>query len=137
MSTFGTLLEKHHISIPEHIIASAEVPVLTGPQAQGDVGIFPIDKPTLRDFKPVKAGGVQVVRGEAGGNTHWLDGEGDVEFAFAPQNGDVLLGELRVGANSTAFLTHEDEHGSNAMGPGLYSITGKREQADVIRRVTD
>lgn len=137
MSTYGKLLEQHNIAIPGHLEASAEVPVLTGPQAQGDVGIFPIDKPSLSGFSQVQPGGVAVVRGEAGGHTHWLDGEGDVQFAFADQSSGVVLGELIVGDSATAWLTHEDEHGSNAMGPGVYSIRGKRELAEQIRRVAD
>lgn len=137
MSTYGKLLEQHNIAIPEHLESSAEVPVLTGPQAQGDVGIFPIEKPSLSGFADVPAGGVAVVRGEAGGHTHWLDGEGDVRFAFADQSSGVALGELVVGVDATAWLTHEDEHGCNAMGPGVYAIRGKRELADEIRRVAD
>lgn len=137
MTTFGAMLEKHSITIPAHILADAEVPVLTGAQRQGDVGIFPTDRLTLKgELAPVPVGGVQVVRGEAGGHTHWLDGSGDVRYAAAPSGG-LLLGELVVGDGSTAWLTHEDEHGSNAIGPGSYRLTGKREQADEIRRVTD
>lgn len=136
MTTYGQMLEKHNIAIPAHLEASAEIPVLTGPQCQGDVGIFPTAKATLAEFEPVPVGGVAVVKGEAGGHTHWLDGEGDVQFAFTNQT-DLVLGELKVGADSTAWLTHEDEHGSNAMGPGLYVLRGKRELADEIRRVQD
>lgn len=137
MSTYGELLTKHKITIPDHLVADAAVPVLTGPQRQGDVGIFPINKPGLSDFAPIPATGIAVVRGEVGGHTHWLDGEGDAQFAFADQSQGVVLGELIVGQNSTAWLTHEDEHGANAMGPGCYVLHGKREQADTIRRVAD
>jgi len=138
MTTYGTMLTKHNITIPDHILEDAEVPVLTGAQRQGDVGIFPITKTTLKNFEPIPLGGVQVVRGEAGGHTHWLDGDGSVEYAPAGQrDGSMLLGELRVGEGSAAYLTHEDEHGSNAIGPGMYTFHSKREQADEIRRVTD
>lgn len=137
MSTYGKLLEQHSISIPEHLQADAEVPVLTGAQAQGDVGIFPIAETTLKTFADIPAGGLAVVRGEAGGHTHWLDGEGNVQFAFAESSSGTLLGELVVGMESTAWLTHEDEHGSNAMGPGVYMLCGKQELAEQIRRVAD
>lgn len=136
MATFATMLQNHGITIPAHLIADAEVPVLSGAQAQGDVGIFPIEHIELSGHVAVPAAGVAVVRGEAGGHTHWLDGDGDVAFAFADQGSDVL-GELVVGDGGTAWLTHEDEHGCNAMAPGLYVLRSKREFADQIRRVTD
>jgi hypothetical protein len=44
---------------------------------------------------------------------------------------------LDVAKGATAYLIHTDEHGANGIGPGTYRLTGKREQADEIRRVAD
>jgi hypothetical protein len=49
----------------------------------------------------------------------------------------VLLGHLTVGEGATAYLIHTDEHGANAIAPGSYRLHGKREQAEIIRRVAD
>ena len=45
-----------------------------------------------------------------------------VAFVAAPDGSDVET-------------VHTDEHGANGIGPGLYALTGKREQANEIRRV--
>ena len=42
-----------------------------------------------------------------------------------------------LGDGSVAHLIHTDEHGCNAVGPGVYVLHGKREQAEEIRRVAD
>lgn len=142
-TTFAEALAVHDITIPDHLIADAEVPVLTGPQRQGDLMIVPIDS-TTADLAPVPVKGVQVVTGEATGNTHWLDAGPDspgVRFARVEgtphASSPLTLVVVQVPAGQTAHLTHTDEHGSNAMGPGLYAIHGKRELADEIRRVAD
>jgi hypothetical protein len=44
---------------------------------------------------------------------------------------------LDVPEGAVAYLIHTDEHGANGIGPGTYRLTGKREQADEIRRVAD
>lgn len=136
-TTFKTALDKIGVTVPAHLIADAEVPVLTGPQTQGDLMIIPISTHRAK-LAPLPAKGHQVVVGEATGNTHWLhrgfDSPG-VEFARVDKG--LTLVVVRVPEGQTAELIHTDEHGANAMGPGLYAINGKREQADEIRRVVD
>lgn len=143
--TYADTLGKHNISLPDDLIADVEVPVLTGPQCQGDVGIWPravIGAAELDRATVVPAEGIAVVRGEAttGGNAHILDAyHGDVFWLPADgRSSDALaLGVLHVPEGSTAMLTHTEEHTSNGIGPGTYRLTGKREQADEIRRVAD
>jgi hypothetical protein len=63
--------------------------------------------------------------------------EGDVKFARAPQaGGSVLLGTLFVGEGATAVL-HHIEHGYNLVGPGMYTLRGKRTQMQEVQRVAD
>lgn len=142
--TFGVALGRHDVPIPSDLVADAEVPVLTGPQRQGDVGIWPrppIGAAELATAVKVPREGVAVVRGESatGGNSHILDAhDGDVFWVPVEQRaGDVTLGVLHVPEGSVAALTHTDEHGCNAIGPGTFRLTGKREMADEIRRVAD
>jgi hypothetical protein len=136
--TIGSVLGEHDITVPDETLAELEVPVLCGPQRQGDVLIVPRSSLTAAERKqtvPVPAEGVAVVRGEATGNTHLLHGEGPV--VFSRRDSDLLLGVVEVGDGGTGFLIHTDEHGVNAFGPGCYELRGKREQADLIRRVAD
>lgn len=135
--TYADALSKVGATVPEHLLADAEVPVLTGTQAQGDLLIVPMAA-TRVELAPVPDEGVQVVFGEATGNSHWLhrgfDSPG-VEFARVTDGQCIAV--VRVPEGQSAQLIHTDEHGSNGIGAGLYGIHEKREQADEIRRVTD
>lgn len=141
--TYAETLGKHDITLPDDLIADIEVPVLTGPQCQGDVGIWPrpaLGAAELSQAKPVPPEGITVVRGETtGDNAHILDAyHGDVYWLPINDRADALtLGVLHVPEGSVAMLTHTEEHTSNGIGPGTYRLTGKREQADEIRRVAD
>lgn len=141
--TYSEALAKVGASVPAHLIADAEIPILTGPQAQGDILIAPVVIPEGVVLERVEQSGVQVVKGEATGNSHFLhqgfDSPG-VQFARveAEDLGEsTIIGYVRVPDGQSAQLIHTDEHGSNGIGPGDYALYGKREQADLIRRVTD
>jgi len=145
MPTYASALALVGADVPAHLVADAEVPVLTGAQAQGDLLVVPTTCAGTPDGEPVPDDGVRLVRGEATGNTHWLhrglaaDGsrsEG-VRWAPAPSpapaTGDdgppLVLGLLHVPEGCTALLIHTDEHGANGIGPGRYAIHRKREAA--------
>lgn len=144
-TTFAQALDKIGVTIPDHLVADAEVPVLTGPQGQGDLMVVPagMDDYPARDavLEPVPPAGVQVVVGEATGNTHWLhrgfESPGVRWSRVTRSRDDLVLAVVQVPQGQSAELIHTDEHGANAMGPGLYVIRGKRELADEIRRVAD
>ena len=78
-------------------------------------------------------GGIPVVRGEAGGNTHALVGTG---FWRATPQAELQLGELTVPEGGVAYLAHP-EHGYLGIAAGTYSVCRQREQADEIRMVAD
>lgn len=142
MSTFQAVLARYNVEVPEGLLAEAEVPVLTGNQRQGDVGIFAraqAGAAELAQMVLVPLSGVQVVRGELGGNTHWLSADGPVFWQANPATSatDLTLGVVHVPAGSIGYLIHEEEHGANAFGPGTYRMVGKREQAAELRRVAD
>lgn len=137
--TYKEALGKHDIALPDDLMADIEVPIVTGPQCQGDVGVWPRERLGRAErgaFTPVPADGLPIVQGT---NTHILDAyEGDVLWSPAQaRDGEVTIGILDVPEGAVAYLTHTDEHGSTGIGPGTYRVTGKREQADIIRRVAD
>ncbi len=133
MKTYGEVLDAHQVEIPEHLIADAEIPVVSTLQVQGDLAIIPV-RPSAKPGVPVPAEGVPVIRGENGGHTHLLVGEG---LVWAPVvGGGQSLGVVTVPDATTGFLLHP-EHGANAFGPGCYEIRRQREQADEIRMVQD
>jgi len=136
MQTLAQLINTHQIEVLEHLDRQVTVPVVTGLQRQGDVIVVPDKKATATT--PVPAGGVPVVRGEAGGNTHALvaDGPGvlcDVKTATAR---NLTLATLTVPEGAVAFLAHP-EHGFSGIGPGTYTLRRQREQADEIRILAD
>lgn len=139
MKTLTQILERHDIAVADELLAELVVPVISDrPQRQGDVAIIPrgpLSAAERADCELVPRAGIAVVRGEATGNTHMLDAEGDVWFAR--REGGVQLGVVEVAEGATAYLIHTDEHGANAFGPGSYTLHGKREQAEEIRRVAD
>ena len=128
MHTYQTALALAGVTVPPHLVADAEVPVLTGPQAQGDLLVVPGEAPETLAWADVPAGGVQVIRGEATGNTHWLHaGFGSSGVAWAPSDGEsTVVGHLRVPPGGSALLIHTDEHGANGIGPGTYAVHRKR-----------
>ena len=73
------------------------------------------------------AGGHQLLRGEATGNTHWLhQGFDSPGVGWADAADGVRLGYLEVPPGQSALLLHTDEHGANDIGPGTYAIHRKR-----------
>lgn len=140
--TLTQALARHDITAADEALAEIEVPILTGPQRQGDILVIPraqLGAAELPAMTQVPREGVAVVRGEATGNTHLLDAVDGVVLWQPTQArvGEVTLGILHVEAGSAALLIHTDEHGANGIGPGTYTLHGKREMADEIRRVAD
>lgn len=135
--TYSEALALHDVTLPEHLIAEAEVPILTKPQRQGDLLIVPAG----RDYehgKVISAAGVQVVHGEATGNTHWLNrGFDSPGVTWLRIDRGQVVGVVAVPAGQTAMLVHTDEHGANGIGAGVYEIRRKRELADELRHVAD
>lgn len=140
MLTLEQAIDRFGVEIDEHLDRQARIPVLDGLQAQGDVLVVPNQMVGGRAAQaqiPVPAAGFPVVRGENGGNTHLLMGDGNVRFDVAPQSqGSLDLGLLTVAEGATGFLIHP-EHGATGIAPGTYEIRRQREQQDVIALVAD
>jgi hypothetical protein len=123
------------VEILDHLDREIEVPTVTRQACQGDVSILRVT--TDPATKAVPATGVAVVRGENGGNTHSLHGNGPI-FFDQPKRGDgeLVLGTLTVPAESEAVMAHP-EHGFLAIAPGTYRIGRQREWAGEWRMVAD
>lgn len=130
--TLNEAINTYGIDVLAHLDRQASIPIHSAPQTQGDVRVKPT-RPGAAKGERIASGGVPVVRGEAGGNTHALVGVGDWRPTPAAE---LQLGELTVPDGEVAFLAHP-EHGYLGIGPGTYSIRRQREQADVIRMVAD
>jgi len=132
------------VTIPDGLAVDAELPTVApgSPCAQGDVTVVAWSdlRRTARNARtPIPADGVTIAVGQ-GGHHHTLYGKG-----FFDRVGDEMVyGTLTVRADGMVLLLHtdpsrrlSDEHGALQIGPGNYRIGGQREQADVIRRVSD
>ena len=136
MHPLATLIDRHGVTVEDHLDTDALVPILAGLQRQGDVIVIPNHKDTATTRVPTS--GVPVVRGEAGGNTHTIlaDGPGVCCDTHQASATNLTLATLTVPEGSTAYLAHP-EHAYTGIGPGSYTLRRQREQADELRMVAD
>lgn len=118
------------VAVLDHLDKELSIPVVSGAQRQGDVIIIPVEYE--HDGAAIPQEGIPVVRGENGGNTHLLLGDG----TFSATLLGTTLGYLTVPDGGVAVLAHP-EHGFNQVGAGTYRVGRQREQADQIRVVAD
>jgi len=130
----ATVMSRLNLAVPEHLVADAAIPVLTGMQRQGDVLVVPT-RPGAVSGAPVPAEGVILVQGENMRTSHVLIADGSVTVALRNAGQDVATVTVPDGA--TAWLVHDGEHGPRGIGAGQYLIRRQREQADVIALVAD
>ena len=134
-STIDSMTTRTGVTVLDHIDPSADVPVVSVAAAQGDVSILRV---TTRPATTPMPARVDVVRGEAGGNTHSLHPSGGCfwDAATARSVADLTLGTLTVPEGSTAVLAHP-EHGFLELAPGTYRIGRQREYAGEWAYVAD
>lgn len=143
-NTLGELLSRHDQDVLEHLDRQAAVPVVRFGR-QGDVIVIPEEMTPatgVRVGAAVPPGGVAVVRGENGGNTHLLVADGSVRFAPADArdtrgprgSAGLRLGTLVVERDATAFLIHP-EHGAIGFPSGRYTVSRQREFDGAEQRI--
>ena len=134
-STIDSMTTRTGVTVLDHIDPSADVPVVSVAAAQGDVSILRV---TTRPATTPMPARVDVVRGEAGGNTHSLHPSGDCFWDGHAERSvtDLTLGTLTVPEGSTAVLAHP-EHGFLEVAPGTYRIGRQREYAGEWAYVAD
>ena len=140
MKTLAEVTEATGFAVLKHLEAEAQVPVLGGLQAQGDLFIVPLaDASPLAeayDIKPVPAEGVAVIEAVGSGHEHRLFAgqSGTATFGLANTRGGQDIGVLEC--TEPAYLLHP-EHGATGIAPGAYVLRRQREQADEERLVAD
>lgn len=136
-TTLGDLTARHGFDVLEHLEAGAEVPILEGLQAQGDLFIIPVKgtKPRMRDPKPIPAAGLAAIEAANGGHEHRLFATmpGTATFAFTEAPG----GDIGVLECTEPVYSLHVEHGATGIARGLYVLRRQREQADEERLVAD
>lgn len=144
MTTTSELSTKYNVELYDHVMdgfGDVEVPVITGPQSQGDVRIRPLDTTPAVTVKknakwvPVGLGGIDVVK-PVSGHTHTLVASSGVVTwtTDVTDTTGLAIGVAKV--SDVAWLAHA-EHGFTGIGAGTYTLRRQREQADVQRIVAD
>lgn len=126
-------VKAHGVEVFDWLARDAEIPVVTTAACQGDVSVLKVT--TKPATTPIPEAGVAVVRGENGGNTHSLHGNGFFDFAKTSAE-SLKLGTLTVPDGSTVVLAHP-EHGFMEIAPGTYQVGRQREWAGEWRQVAD
>lgn len=137
--TNRSVLENHGISTESIEHLDMPISIITLPQRQGDVFIFPVTQIEEKG-QLIPTQGITVVRGEStGGNAHilhTLEGECYWRPASNPST-ELVQGYLTVSEGASATLIHTQGHGVLGIGPGCYEVRGQREMAGEWRRVAD
>jgi len=133
-ATLNQLINRYSIDTEtlEYMDREISIPVLDQPQIQGDVSILPVT--TKAATTPIPLAGIAVVRGENGGNTHSLHGEGFFDFAPSPTGTEI--GTLTVEPGKEVHM-HHPQHGFMGFAGGTYRIGSQREWAGEWRQVAD
>lgn len=131
--TLAELTERTGLDVLDHLERQVTVPVVDGLQAQGDLIVVPLDllvdvrEAATARRRPVPPGGVELLRGAAGGNPHTLV----ADPGACTWTTDVIDAErLALGILTTtapAYLIHP-EHGGTGIAPGAYAIRRQRER---------
>ncbi|WBB61635.1 hypothetical protein O7599_03510 [Streptomyces sp. WMMC500] len=137
--TLADLTARTGLDVLAHLEREVTVPVVAGLQAQGDLIVVPlallddVAVPPHTRWTPVPAGGVELLRGAAGGNPHTLVADAGT-CRWSPRVDDpqrLALGVLDAGA--VAYLIHP-EHGGTGIVPGTYVIRRQRERSESTGR---
>lgn len=126
------LLDRSELDVLDHLEREIAVPVIDGPQAQGDLIVLPmamVPVVTVSDWaawQPVPWHGVELVRGVAGNNPHTLVADPGT-CLWTPHVWDPLRLAVAVFENTTtAYLIHP-EHGGTGVAPGRWLVRRQQE----------
>lgn len=131
--TLASLTRQTGLAVLDHLERSVRVPVVDGLQAQGDLIVIPWSElspsPSFRKdatWRDVPPGGVELVRGVAGGNPHTLVADpGTCRWTRDMwERGGLAIGVFD--ASAPVYLLHP-EHGASGCAPGRYLVRRQRE----------
>ncbi|TDC11411.1 hypothetical protein E1267_00220 [Nonomuraea longispora] len=132
--TLATLTRRTGLTVLDHLEQSVRIPVVDGLQAQGDLIVIPLTmlagsvRAALHTaWRPVPPAGVELLRGEAGGNPHTLVADpGTCLWTTQVADPDHLaIGMFE--ARAAVYLLHP-EHGGTGCAPGTYVVRRQRER---------
>jgi hypothetical protein len=131
--TLASLSQQTGLAVLDHLEQSVSIPVVDGLQAQGDLIVIPFSEvsasvslPPNVDWKDVPSEGVELLRGQAGGNPHTLVADPGT-CRWTTRVSDSLF--LAIGvfeASAPVYLLHP-EHGASGCAPGRYVVRRQRE----------
>ena len=127
------LLDRSELDVLDHLEREVAVPVIDGPQAQGDLIVLPMAMvPAVfiskwATWQPVPWHGVELVRGVAGNNPHTLVADtGTCQWTPAVVDPSLRLAVAVFENIATAYLIHP-EHGGTGVAPGRWVVRRQRE----------
>lgn len=134
------LLDRTGLDVLDHLETQVAVPVVDGPQAQGDLIVLPAALVRRPDrwwstLLPLRASGVELVRGVAGNNPHTLVADPGA-CRWSPARDRLGLGVAYVENTGPAYLIHP-EHGGTGIAPGRWVIRRQRESGHGFALVAD
>ena len=127
--TLRELVARYDQDVLDHLDHDATIPIANTSARQGDVMVLStrLRATSMVPSAPVPTDGIDVVRGQFGGNTHRLIADGDVRYESTDGGVDGLeLGVMLVTEGATAWFVHR-EHGAVGFAPGSYVVLRQRE----------
>ncbi len=131
------LLDVTELDVLDHLEREITVPVIDGPQAQGDLIVLPSDMVPVvtltrwTTWRSVPWHGVELVRGVAGNNPHTLVADpGTCRWTNGVQD-PLGLAIALFDNTAPAYLIHP-EHGGTGVAPGRWVV--RRQQESGRRR---
>ena len=131
------ILDIAELSVLDHLELQVAVPVLDGPQAQGDLIVLPLSMvPVVTTghwtrWQSVPRRGVELVRGVAGGNPHTLVADRGVCQWTGGFHDPLGLCVALFENAAPVYLIHP-EHGGSGVAPGRWLV--RRQQESGRRR---
>ncbi|MEW9527465.1 hypothetical protein [Microbispora sp. NPDC049125] len=131
--TLATLSQRTGLAVLDHLEQSVSIPVVDGLQAQGDLIVIPLpvvasSVRVRRDagWTAVASGGLELLRGAAGGNPHTLVADpGTCRWTTGVWDSEGLA--IGVFAGSAVVYLLHPEHGATGCTPGTYVVRRQRE----------
>ncbi|MDJ0395653.1 hypothetical protein QMK17_20230 [Rhodococcus sp. G-MC3] len=139
--TLSDLTALSGLDVLDHLDQQVSVPVVDGPQAQGDLIVVPhevlVDVVKIERWSSsfsVPRSGIELLRSAAGGNPHSLVADdGECTWITGVRDSRRLaLGILDT--RVVAYLIHP-EHGATGIAPGRYVIGRQRESGGLYSQV--
>ena len=126
------ILDRNELSVLDHLEREVTVPVIDGPQAQGDLIVLPLSMMAVVTvgswtyWQPVPRQGIELVRGVAGNNPHTLVANGGACQWTRGFRDPLRLGVALFENTAPVYLIHP-EHGGSGVAPGRWLVRRQQE----------